>query len=82
MGKYFIMGWDDDSEQRKYHDFYFVADKNGNLLLFDTVKEAESFGHKSCKHFNICGWNNYMVGDEKVNINRLVLKNCIEDFNK
>jgi hypothetical protein len=79
MRKYFIMGWDDDSEEKKYHDFYFVADKNGNLLLFDTVGDAESFGHKSCRYFNICGWNNYMVGDEEVSINRLVLKLQIDE---
>jgi len=51
--KYFIMAWDDDSEAKKYHDFYFVADNDENLILFDSIEEAESFGRKTCNYFRI-----------------------------
>jgi hypothetical protein len=73
--KYFIMAWDDDSETKRYYEFYFLADKDENLLLFESEKEAECFGRKTCKYFNICSWHNYMVGNCSVNIKRLVLKN-------
>ena len=72
--KYFIMAWDNDSSSERYYNFYFVADKKGRLILFDSVKEAESFGHKACKYFNIASWYSYMVGDKILDINRLIIK--------
>lgn len=72
--KYFIMAWDDDSESKKYHNFYFVADKDGKLLLFNSSGNAESFGRKECKYFNVCSWHNYMVGDNNMCFNKLMMK--------
>ena len=72
--KYFIMAWDDDSEAKKYHDFYFVADNDENLILFDSIEEAESFGRKTCNYFRIDSWHNYMCGNNNVNITKLKLK--------
>lgn len=65
------MAWDDDS--KRYSDFYFVGDKNGNLLLFDTITDAQLFGSRSCKYFKIMNWHNYMVGNKIVVIKKLVL---------
>ena len=72
--KYFIMAWDDDSEPKRYHGFYFVADEDGKLKLFGSAEDAESFGHKECKYFNVCSWHNYMVGDSSMCFKKLIMK--------
>jgi len=71
--KYFIMAWDDDSEPIKYHDFYFVANKENHIMLFSSLKDAESFGRSACKYFKIGSWHNYMVGNNSLNIKKLIL---------
>lgn len=71
--KYFIMAWDDDAEPKKYHDFYFLADKRKNLILFNSVEEAEELGRKTCKYFRIDSWHNYMCGENIIDINKLIL---------
>ena len=68
------MAWDDDSELKRYNDFYFVADKEGNLILFNSIKTAEAFGRKVCEYFRIDSWHNYMTGDSSVNVSKLKLK--------
>jgi len=75
--KYFIMAWDDDSEAKKYYDFYFVADKDENLILFDLIEEAELFGRKTCNYFRIDSWHNYMNGNSSIDIKKLKLNELI-----
>ncbi len=74
MNKYFIMGWDNDSEEKRYKDFYFVGDKLGNLLLFSSIKEAEALGRKTCKYCKVCDWHNYITGDNIIDFKRLKFK--------
>lgn len=68
------MAWDDDSESKRYYDFYFVADKDGKLLLFNSIEDAENFGHKECKYFNVGSWHDYMVGDNNMHFRKLTMK--------